>query len=72
VISRYIVIALAFGVALFQASRGNWIEATGLAGLGAGLVLLRFAPREPRYRRAAYACFVITAVAVGFVLVKRY
>jgi len=72
VISRYIVIALAFGVAIFQASRGNWIESIGLLALAAGLGFLRFAPKETRYRRAAYACFVVTAVAVGFVLVRRY
>lgn len=71
-ISRYIVIVLAFGVALFQASRGNWLEATGLFGLGGGLALLRFGPKEPRFRRAAYVCFAVTAIAIILVLVRRY
>jgi hypothetical protein len=72
VISRYIVIALALGVALFQASRGNYVESTGLFGLAIGLGLLRFAPKNAPYRRFAYVFFAITAVAVGFVLYRRY
>ena len=71
-ISRYIVIALAFGVAVFQASRGNWIESTGLLALGAGLVALRFAPKQRPYGLAAYVCFAITALAVAAVLVRKY
>ncbi len=62
-ISRYIVIALAFGVAVLQATRGAWVEATGLLGLGAGLVVLRVAS-TPAKRRLAWLAFSVTAVAI--------
>lgn len=45
--SRYIAIVIAFGAALLQGSRGNWIETAGLVGLGAGLVLLRLSTPDP-------------------------
>jgi hypothetical protein len=72
VISRYIVIALALGVAMFQASRGNYVESAGLFGLAVGLGLLRFAPKQAPYRRLAYVCFAVTAVAVSLVIFRRY
>ena len=71
-ISRYFVIALAFGVAMFRASQGAWIESTGLFGLGAGLVVLRLADRRPGIKRLAYLCFLVTAVAIGLVLLRQY
>jgi hypothetical protein len=70
VISRYLVILLALGVGVFQASRGNYVEALGLFGLSGGLAILRFGPQP--YRRAAYLCFALTAVAVVVVFARRY
>jgi len=72
VISRYLVIVLALGAAGLQASRGAWIEATGLAGLGAGLIALRLAPAQPRYKRLAYVGFLVTLVSIALVLIRRY
>jgi hypothetical protein len=72
VISRYLVIVLALGAAGLQASRGAWIEAIGLLGLAAGLIALRFAPPDrPQYRRLAWVGFLITAIAIAIVIVRR-
>lgn len=48
------------------------IEATGLMGLGLGLVFLKLAPTRPALRRAAYASFAITAGVVIAVLLRTY
>jgi len=71
VFSRYLVIVLAFGVALFRASQGAWIEAAGLFGLGGGLVILKLAERRPGIKRLAYLGFALTAVAVVTVIMRR-
>jgi hypothetical protein len=71
-ISRYLVIVLAFGVAAYRLSHGAWIEATGLGALGAGLILLRMAATRPQLRRTAWLAFLVTAVALGTVLVRDY
>lgn len=71
-ISRYLVIVLAIGAAGLQASRGAWVESIGLLGLAAGLIALRFAPPDrPQYKRLAWIGFLITAVAIGIVIVRR-
>ncbi len=70
-ISRYLVIAMAFGVALYQTSRGAWVEAAGLFALGVGLALLRFGGGRPILKRSAYVCFAITAAAVIAILMHR-
>jgi hypothetical protein len=70
VISRYLVIALAMVVAGLQVSRGAYVEAVGLGGLAAGLIILRVAGRESPARRYAWAAFLVTAVSVGIVLVR--
>lgn len=72
VISRIIVIILAFGAAAYRASQGAFVEAAGLAALGTGLWLLRVAGTRTSYRNAAYACFVITAVSIVAVIVRDY
>jgi len=71
VFSRYLVIVLAFGVVLFRASQGAWIEAAGLFGLGGGLVILKLAERRPGIKRLAYLGFALTAVAVVTVIMRR-
>lgn len=70
-ISRYFVIALAFGAAVYRASQGAWVEAIGLVGLGAGLVVLKLSAAKPALRPFAFLAFLVTAVAMGVVLVRR-
>jgi hypothetical protein len=64
VISRFLVIVLAFGAAAYQASRGALVESLGLACLGAGLLVLRWSERRPGLRQIAWLAFALTAVAV--------
>ncbi len=71
-LSRYFVIALAFAAAAYQASRGAWVEATGLMGLGAGLVALKVSATRPVLRPVAYVAFLFTALTMGVVLARRY
>ena len=68
-ISRYLVIALACIAGAMRVSQGAWIEATGLFGLGAGLAILRFA--RPSWRPAAYALFLVTALSIVLVVLRR-
>jgi hypothetical protein len=72
VISRYLVIVLAFAAAALQASRGAWMEAAGLLGLAGGLLLLRLAPAHPPLRRLAYLAFALTAIAMIVVFARRF
>jgi hypothetical protein len=69
VISRYLVIALALIAGAMRVSQGAWIEAAGLFGLGVGLAILRFA--RPSLRPAAYAAFLLTALSIVLVLLRR-
>jgi hypothetical protein len=71
VISRLLVIALAFGAAVVKAMQGAWVEAVGLAGLGAGLAALRFVDNRSIARPIAWACFLVTALAIGIVLIRQ-
>jgi hypothetical protein len=70
VISRILVILLAFVVAAVQLSRGAWVEASGLAGLGAGLLILRARGNQPTWRRLAWAAFSVTGLAILVVLLR--
>jgi hypothetical protein len=72
VISRYFVIVLAIAAGAYRASQGAWVEATGLMGLGAGLVALKLSATRPALRPVGYLAFVVTALAIGVVLVRRY
>lgn len=67
---RYLIIALAFGVAAFHASEGNWNEAVGLFGLGGGLLCLKLARRRPGLRRVAWLGFLLTAVSIVVALLR--
>jgi hypothetical protein len=71
VFSRYLVIVLAFGVALFRMSQGAWVEAGGLLGLGGGLVILKVGERRPAVRRLAYIGFAVTAISIVTVLLRK-
>jgi hypothetical protein len=70
--SRYFLIVATIGVAFYQATRGNWFEVAGLAGLGGGLVLLIAAQRRPVLRWLAMVCFAVTAAAVVYVYRRDY
>ena len=78
--SRYIAIVMAFGVAIFQATRSHWVEVAGLLGLGFGLILLLLAAPSPDKNRAArpslrwtaLVCFLVTAAAVWHVYQRDY
>ncbi len=71
-ISRYIVIVLAFVAASMRASQGAWVEAAGLACLGGGLVALKIGESRPALKRVAYLAFVLAAVSIAIVLLRRY
>jgi hypothetical protein len=76
--SRYLLIVITYGVAIYQATRGFWFEVAGLVGLGTGLVLLIAASRRPPaagrtpLRWAAVICFAVTAAAVYYVYRRDY
>jgi Na+/phosphate symporter len=70
VISRYLVIALAVGATLMQVSRQAWLEATGLAALAAGLIILNVAATRPALKPLAWAAFATTAVTMVVVFVR--
>jgi hypothetical protein len=68
--SRVLVIVLAFVVAALQVWRGAMIEASGLLGLGTGLLILRLAGRHSPLRQLAWLGFAVTAAAVVLVLMR--
>ena len=70
VISRALVIVLAFGAAVYRATQAAWIEAAGLASLGCGLVILGLAARRPALRPLAWLAFLLTAGVVVIVLLR--
>ena len=72
VISRYLVIVLAFIAAGFRALQGAWIEAIGLASLGLGLSFLKLSAHTPSLRFAAYASFGVTALSIAVALIRLY
>ena len=71
-ISRYLVIALAFGAAIMRFSQGAAIEAIGLLGMGGGLVCLKLAERRPAFKKGARLGFAITALAIGVALFRMW
>ena len=70
-ISRLLVIALAFGVAVVKAMQGAWVESIGLAGLAGGLAALRFVTNRTVARPIAWGCFLVTALAIVVVLIRQ-
>ena len=64
------VIVLALGVAAYQFSNGNHLEAVGLLGLGTGLIFLKVAETRPQLRQYAFLSFLVTAVVIGTVLFR--
>jgi hypothetical protein len=72
VISRSIVILLAFGAAALRASQGAWVETIGLVALGTGLLFLRGVKRRPEFRLYAIVCFATTAISVIVSFSRQY
>jgi hypothetical protein len=72
VISRTLVIVLALGAALYRAVQGAWVEAGGLAALGAGLILLALAPGRPALKPLAWVAFLLTAASMIVVLLRGW
>jgi hypothetical protein len=72
VISRYLVIVLAFVAAGFRIVQGAWVEAAGLASLGLGLAFLKLAEHTPALRPFAFVSFAITALAIAVALIRLY
>jgi hypothetical protein len=71
VISRYLIIILALGATMLQVSRGAWIQATGLAALALGLVIIQFlAPRRPALKPLAWLAFGVTAATMVIVWMR--
>lgn len=71
-ISRYLVIVLAFVAAGIRATQAAWVETVGLAALGTGLVILKLAAARPGLRPLAWLAFVVTALSIGTVLLRQY
>ena len=69
-ISRYLVIALAFGAAAYRFSQGAMLEAFGLVGLGGGLLCLKLAERRPVFKRLSRVGFTMTIVAIATALFR--
>jgi hypothetical protein len=70
-ISRYLVITLAFIAAAIQVQLGAWIEAIGLFFLGFGLIALKIAATRPAWKRTAWLSFGATAVSIVVALLRR-
>lgn len=70
-ISRYLVIALAFGAGAYRFSQGAWVEGTGLLALGAGLIVLKLAATRPKIKPVAYVAFLLTAISIAVVIARR-
>ena len=71
-ISRPLVIILAFVAATMRASQGAWQETIGLVALGSGLTLLKVAETRPALKQYAYLCFLLTGASVVLLLFRRY
>ena len=71
-ISRTLVIVLAFVAAGMRASQQAWVETIGLLGLALGLIFLRAAERRPSMKTYAWLCFSITAMSMALVFWRMY
>ena len=73
-ISRYFVIVLALVAAVMRARDKAWVETIGLGALAVGLTCLRLADtrNQPGLKKAAWALFAITLVAMGIVFQRDY
>jgi hypothetical protein len=70
--TRYLLIALALGLAAYRARQRAWLPAAGLLAMAIGLIVLKLAERRPGIRPVAYVCFAGTAVTIAVILVHGY
>jgi len=70
VISRYFVIVLALVATAIRVNDRAWLEASGLAALAAGLVVVQLASTRPALKPLAWAAFSVTAVVMVIVAVR--
>jgi hypothetical protein len=73
-ISRYFVIALAAGLAVFRAYGHAWPESIGLGSLAIGLIILRMADlrQQPQLKNVAWFFFALTLIATGIVFQRNF
>lgn len=69
-ISRYLLIALAFALGVYRAIQGAWLPSSGLFAMAAGLVVLKLAERRRPLRPLAYICFAATATIIVMMIVQ--
>jgi len=71
VFSRPLIILLALAAAVYRITTGALVEASGLILMALGLTFLQMAPKRPAMKNAAIACFIATAVVIGFVIYRN-
>ena len=71
-ISRPLVIGLAFIAAFMRGAQGAYTETVGLAALGTGLLILKIAETRPALRQFAYLCFLFTGASIVMVLFRQH
>ncbi|MDA1305781.1 MAG: hypothetical protein O2917_00790 [Acidobacteria bacterium] len=69
--SRPLIILLALVAAVYRITTGALVEASGLILMALGLTFLQMAPKRPALKNAAIACFLATAVVIGFVIYRN-
>ncbi len=69
--SRSLIILLALAAAVYRITTGALVEASGLILMALGLTFLQMAPKRPALKNAAIACFIATAVVIGFVIYRN-
>jgi hypothetical protein len=69
VISRYLLIALAFALGVYRAVQGAWLPSSGLFAMAIGLAVLKLAERRAALRPLAYVCFAATAATIVVMIV---
>lgn len=69
--SRYLLILLSFGVAVYRAMQGAYLASAGALALAVGLAVLKAAETRPSIKPLAWACFAVTAVSIAIILAQR-
>jgi hypothetical protein len=70
VISRYLLITLAFALGIYRATQGAWLASAGLFAMAAGLVVLKLAERRRALKPLAYICFAATGLTIVAILIQ--
>lgn len=69
--SRPLIIILALAAAVYRITTGALVEASGLILIALGLTFLQMAPKRPALKKAAIACFLLTAAIIAFVVYRN-